>query len=88
MTTVATARQGRRGWLMAALAVASAVLLGSILAVGVWGLGPGPVGSGAGLIQDHRSEHYGPMMRSDPGAGNKSDRRSGGGGHMDGWGNS
>ena len=45
MTTATTARRGARGWLIAALAVASAVLLGSILAVGAWGLGPNSVGS-------------------------------------------
>lgn len=88
MTTVTTTRQGRRGWLIAALAAASAVLLGSSLAVGVWGLGPGPVGSGTGIIQDHQSEHYGPMMRSDPRSGNAADRRFGGMGTMGGWGNS
>jgi len=95
MTTVTTARRGRRGWLIAALGVAGAVLLGSILAVGAWGtvLGPGAVGSartgsGSGVIQDHRSDHYGPMMGSDPRSGDATDRRSGGMGTMGGWGNS
>ena len=93
MTTATTARRGARGWLIAALAVASAVLLGSILAVGAWGLGPNSVGSartgsGTGTIQDHRSDHYGPMMRSDSRSSGAMDRRSGGMGTMGGWGNS
>lgn len=93
MTTVTTVPRGRRGWLIAALAVASAVLLGSILAVGAWGLGSGELGaartgSGTCVIDDHRGDHDGPMMGRDRRSGDAPDGRFGGMGTMGGWGQS
>jgi len=59
MTAVA-----RRGWLIGALAVAVAVLLGSIVAVAVWGgdLGASGSGPGSGVTQFWGGDHDGPGM--------------------------
>lgn len=87
MTTPMTARRGRRGWLIAALAVTSSVLVGSVVAVGAWGIGPSSGGTRAcSAFDGGRSDHDGPMMGRDARSGSAPGRRSDRMGTMDRWG--
>jgi len=84
------ARTARRGWLIAALAAAVAMLLGSFVAVAAWsgavrdgGAGP-RVGPGSDSQEFRRQDGRGPGMMEGRGGPDRGDPRSGPpGGMMD-----